>query len=187
MRPNAARANDGAQQDHIEPRAPADTLTPCFTAKMKAEVGVVEKTGRNDGVRVEEFLASTGLGKGNPWCAAFPHWAYRQCGVVLMPKQEFARAAKWHDKGRRVWEKKGWTPDTARSFRPVSEPGDHLALYYQNLGRIGHTAVILREDEKYFYTVEGNTNSEGSREGNGVFLRKRLKKGVYCVSRWRNP
>ena len=152
---------------------------------MVAEVGVVEKTGRNDGARVEEFLASTGLGKGHPWCAAFPHWAYRQCGVVLEPKAEFARAAKWHDKDHRVWEKKGWVPDTAKAFRPVSEPGDHMSLYYQNLGRIGHTAVILREDEKYFYTVEGNTNSEGSREGNGVFLRKRLKKSAYSVSRWR--
>lgn len=182
---NSARASDTQRGSARAVDAPTDTLTPCFTEAMVAEVGVVEKTGRNDGARVEEFLASTGLGKGHPWCAAFPHWAYRQCGVVLEPKAEFARAAKWHDKDHRVWEKKGWVPDTAKAFRPVSEPGDHMSLYYQNLGRIGHTAVILREDEKYFYTVEGNTNSEGSREGNGVFLRKRLKKSAYSVSRWR--
>lgn len=149
---------------------------------MISEVGVREATGNNDGPRVEEYLSSVNLGKGYPWCAAFPHWAYRKNGRVLEPARRFAAAATWHPESRRVWERDGWTPEEGEV---LSKPGDHLAIYYSNLGRIGHTAVIIEETEDYFRTVEGNTNSEGSREGNGVFIRKRLKRSTYCVSRWR--
>lgn len=167
----------------------ASTIDPligyraCFLATCIDEVGTQEATGRNDGERVEQYLRSVNLGPGYPWCAAFPHWAARQCGRTFEPTREFAMAARWHVRSARIWERKGWNPDTAE-WRPVSAPGDHLAIYYKNLGRIGHTAVIIGEDEKFFRTVEGNTNAEGSREGNGVFIRKRLKASTYCVSRW---
>ena len=92
-------------------------------------------------------------------------------------------AMRWHRKEQRIWERQGWTPDIGE-WVPISRPGDHLAIYYKNLGRIGHTAVIIGEDEKFYRTVEGNTNAEGSREGNGVYIRRRLKASTYCVSRW---
>lgn len=148
---------------------------------MIGEVGVVERTGQNDGPEVERYLASVGLGEGYPWCAALPHWSYRRCGRVLEPAREFAAAARWHEPRRRVWVRKGWTPKPGER---LSRPGDHVALYYANLGRIGHTAVVESEDDDYFATVEGNTNAEGSREGNGVHRRRRLKRSTYCLSRW---
>ena len=164
-------------------RDPLRGYTACFLATCIDEVGTQEATGRNDGARVEEYLRSVNLGPGHPWCAAFPHWAARQCGRIFEPAREFAMAARWHRQEQRVWERKGWSPDTA-GWHPVSRPGDHLAIYYRKLGRIGHTAVIIGEDEKYFKTVEGNTNAEGSRDGNGVYIRRRLKASTYCVSRW---
>lgn len=151
---------------------------------MKGEVGVLEETGNNDGEQVEGYLASVGLPKGNPWCAAIVHWSYRSCGVVLEPKREFAMALRFHAKPMRIWERGGWTPDTATVFRRITQDGDHFALYYNNLGRIGHTGLIYGEDEKFILTVEGNTNGGGSRDGDGVYLRKRLKSSIYCISRW---
>jgi len=47
-----------------------------------AEVGIREKTGNNDGVRVETYLHYVGLGKGNPWCASFVCWAFGQSGIA---------------------------------------------------------------------------------------------------------
>ena len=49
---------------------------------------------------------------------------------------------------------------------------------------IGHTGLVYDEDEAFIYTIEGNTGSGGSRDGDGVYRRKRLKKSVHCVSRW---
>lgn len=92
-------------------------------------------------------------------------------------------ALRWHVKDHRIWERGAWEPDTG-SFHRISRDGDVGALYYSNLGRIGHTFMIRGEDKDYFLSVEGNTSSGGSRDGDGVYLRKRLKKSVYCVSRW---
>ena len=45
------------------------------------EIGVRERTGNNDGQRVEEYLRSCNLKKGNPWCAAFVTWTFKQAKV----------------------------------------------------------------------------------------------------------
>ncbi|WP_235012527.1 hypothetical protein [Pedobacter africanus] len=37
----------------------------------RAEIGVREATGRNDGTRIEHYLAAVGLDKGHAYCAAF--------------------------------------------------------------------------------------------------------------------
>lgn len=137
-----------------------------------------ELTGNNDGVEVAAFLASVGLKEGPPWCAAFPHWCYRQCGSVPEPARNFAMAANWHPKKCRIWQK--GQPLKGR----ISRPGDHFALYYDHLNRIGHTGFIKEETDDYLITVEGNTDGSGSREGDGVYIRKRLKRTIFCVSRW---
>lgn len=149
-----------------------------------SQVGVMERGGNNRGDEIREYLASVGLPEGHPWCAAFIHWCYRECGEVIEPARRYAMALEWHRKERRVWERGGWAPDTARVFRRISEDGDHFALWYDNLGRIGHTGLIIGESEKYIDTVEGNTSPGGSREGDGVYLRRRLKRTIHCISRW---
>ncbi len=156
---------------------------PCAPLAIAlGEVGVEEVGGNNRGPRVKEYLASVGLPEGSPWCAAYVHWCYRQCGVVLEPARSYAMALKFHEKPHRIWERKGWTYEPG-DFKRISMDGDHFALWYERLGRIGHTGMIRGEDEKWVLTVEGNTNAEGSREGGGVYFRKRLKRTLYCISR----
>lgn len=142
----------------------------------------MEQGGNNRGPEVKAYLASVGLPEGHPWCAAAMHWCYRECGAVLEPAREYAMAQRWHRKEARVWERKGWEYQPG-DFKRISEDGDHFALWYENLGRIGHTGMIHKEDEKWIWTIEGNTNPEGSREGGGVYLRKRLKRTIHCISR----
>lgn len=149
------------------------------------QVGVREATNRNDGKEVEAYLASTGLGKGHPWCAAFIHYCYRKCDTILQPRHLFARAAHWNREQNRVWQRGSWTYE--KEWKRISENGDVFGLWYNNLGRIGHVGFIYDEDKDYIFTVEGNTGSGGEREGDGVYLRKRLKKGIFCVARWPLP
>lgn len=160
--------------------------TPCHIEVAATQVGVVEDGKNNHGEQVAAYLASVGFKEGAPWCGALPHWCYRECGRVLEPKRSFALAANWHPKERRVWQRSGWKPDTSDTWTPISIAGDHAALWYTSLNpaRIGHTMIVYKEDKKYLYTIEGNTNDGGSRDGDGVYRRRRLKRSIYCVSRW---
>ncbi len=165
------------------PDAPVAVIPPRTPLTVALEqVGVEEIGGNNRGPEIKQYLASVNLAEGSPWCAAYVHWCYRECGVVLEPARSYAMALKFHEKPKRVWERKGWTYEPG-DFKRVSEDGDHFALWYDNLGRIGHTGLIYGEDEKWALTVEGNTSPEGSRDGGGVYLRKRLKRTLYCISR----
>lgn len=139
-----------------------------------AEVGVKEKGGNNKGERVGEYLAATGLKQGHPWCAAFVAWVFDQCGISHKVTAWSPSATPVYNK---VWQRGARNNDT-----PL--PGDVFSLYYSSLGRIGHTGYVVEWGDKWVITIEGNTNGEGSREGDGVYRKKRLVSTIYRVSRW---
>ena len=63
--------------------------------------------------------------------------------------------------------------------------GDIFGLYFNSLGRIAHVGTVLEDfGDGWVLTIEGNTNSAGSREGNGMFTRLRHKSQIYVVSEW---
>jgi len=143
--------------------------------------------GTNAGREVEAYLSSTNLGPGHPWCAAFVHWNFRECGRTLLPAGPFAAARHWATKGevyRHGQEDMYWDTRLGHDFQRVSMDGDCGTLWYSSLGRIGHVFLIIGEDEDYLLTVEGNTSSGGSRDGDGVYKRKRMKSAVHTVNRW---
>jgi len=41
-----------------------------------AQIGVIEKTGRNDGADIEKYLKSTFTNKGSSYCAAAVYWCF---------------------------------------------------------------------------------------------------------------
>lgn len=140
-----------------------------------AELGVREYTGRNDGKRVEEYLAYVHLKKGSPWCAAFVCWALGRAGI------ENPRS--------------GWSPDLFPSAkivwqrsRPVKtekalpQAGDIFGIWFSDKGRIAHTGFVDHWEGKWMVSVEGNTNTAGSREGDGVYRKRRLANTIYRVS-----
>jgi len=135
---------------------------------FRAEIGVRELTGNNDGVRVEEYLATCNLKKGQPWCAAYVNWCYMQIGV----KGGGCYSPNWFPKEKIV---KG-TPDRC----------DVFGLYYKEKGRIAHVGFIddWNGGADFCITVEGNTNEGGSREGDGVYCKRRVKNQIYRVARW---
>jgi len=140
-----------------------------------AEIGVKELTGKNDGVRVEEYLAAANRKKGDAWCAAFVTWVLKEAGIVAVIS--------------------GWSPDWfpvkntiyTRGAKTNQTPNkaDVLGIYYSEFKRIAHVGFI---DEwgigNFCMTVEGNTNDTGDREGHGVYKKRRLKSQIYKVSRW---
>lgn len=139
------------------------------------EIGVRELTGHNDGVRVEQYLASCHLTKGNPWCAAFVTWSYKQAGIKTVIS---GYAPNWFPTSSVIYSRRkkgGSIPGTA----------DVFGIYFPSKKRIAHVGFIDDWPAGSFaVTVEGNTNEAGSREGDGVYRKRRLKSQIYKISRW---
>ena len=146
----------------------------CIADTYYSQVGVREATGRNDGKQVEQYLKSVGLGKGYAWCSAFVRWCFDKCGVKTTIN---AMALSTHSVKRLVYFK--------GHFIKEPKQGDVFTLYYPHLKRIGHTGFHDKKiNDKIFKSVEGNTNSAGSREGDGVYVKYRSYRAIYSINRW---
>ena len=141
-----------------------------------AEIGVRELTGHHDGVRVIQYLQAAKLTKGNPWCAAFVCWTYNQVNVHTVIS---GYSPTWFPASNTIYTRGSGT-------NRIPDRADVFGIYFSNKGRIAHVGFIDKWPQKnsYCITVEGNTNEAGSREGDGVYSKRRLKSQIYKVSRW---
>lgn len=132
------------------------TFDQAIISVAVTEIGTRE-TSRNSGERVDEYLASVGLDPGYPWCAAFVHWCAgkaRPAGFIN-PCPRTAGALKLWDLSH---------PDCRRG---IPAPGFVFVLDHgHGLGHVGIVEEVVGDGS--IITVEGNTNSEGSREGDRV-------------------
>jgi len=140
-----------------------------------AEIGVRELTGHNDGARVVEYLKAANLRKGDAWCAAFVTWTFKKAGVKAIVS---GYSPNWFPAGKTVFKK-----GTSRNSVPGT--ADVFGIWFNSKNRIAHVGFIdVWQDNSYCITVEGNTNEAGSREGDGVYRKRRLKSQIYKISRW---
>lgn len=117
------------------------------------------------------MLAAVGIHFPAPWCAAYTGIACRDA-CIDYPYSGFV--PNW---SRGVWEEKVvWDKREAKRTILPSEVrrGDLCTIYFSNLRRDAHIFVVLGVTEKgNLITIEGNTNSGGSRDGYGVFIKVR--------------
>lgn len=149
-------------------------------------VGVREATGRNDGREVEHIQAMTGTKRGDAWCGSFVFTAFVEGGVMGPGGgRAFAWSPTWHPVDRQVWHKeRGINSRFQGKGLKQPLPGDVGGLYYAKLGRYGHVLLLVSDEGRFWKTVEGNTNDAGSREGDGVYLKRRRKDQLDVISRW---
>jgi len=150
----------------------AGPVTDCRARLLRiaaGEVGIREKTGENDGRRIEEYLAAVKLKRGDPYCAAFLSWVYL--------KEGFAKP------------RSGWSPDLLPGARltKTALPANIIGIYFPELKRIAHVGMIEKTDKDWCMTIEGNTNLTGSREGEGVYRKRRHLKTIYRMADWVTP
>lgn len=150
------------------------TTRECVIASAEADLGVRELTGHNDGPRIEEYQAHVRAPKGSSWCVAFVSYHLSACGVKN-PKS--AWSPSYSLAMDRVW--------TPRKALRDPLPADVGTLYYPSLGRVGHGFFIKQRDGfRYVITLEGNTSGGGSRDGDGVYQRRRELSKVYAVTNY---
>ncbi|SFG62325.1 CHAP domain-containing protein [Pedobacter insulae] len=158
----------------IYPDTGSDTLRTKVKQIYTSQIGVREQ-GNNSGPAVEKYLAYTGLAKGNPWCAAFVCWVYGQAGIT---NPQTGWSPSLFPATKVIW-------DRGKQKKPPAQ-ADIFAIYFADKGRIAHTGFIDSWDNTWLITVEGNTNTQGSREGDGVYRKRRLVKSIYQVARYVN-
>jgi len=132
----------------------------------RSQLGVREATGNNDGIKVGEYLKSVGLSGKYPWCAAFVSWTYAKAGF------DAPRTA--------------WSPALFPSERTTQDPksADVYGIYSKELKRISHCGIIERTQHNWIIGIEGNTNTQGSREGDGVYRKYRHVRTIAKFSNW---
>ena len=80
--------------------------------------------------------------------------------------------------GRKIVAGKG----VAEAVKSLPQKGDVFGIWFPDKGRIAHVGFVDSWSDKWLITVEGNTNEAGSREGDGVWRKRRLVASVYQVS-----
>lgn len=136
-----------------------------------SQLGVREKGASNSGPEVDQYLKSVGLNPGYPWCMAFVYWCYNQAaGTLGVPNFLIRTASVLHQ-----WNEQQSTRkivlDKVLKNPAIIKPG---AVFIMDYGKgTGHTGLVEKIQSGLVYTIEGNTNDEGSREGFEVCRRTR--------------
>lgn len=131
------------------------------------QVGVREDpVGSNKGPMVNEYLASTNTAPGSFWCMAFVHWCFQKAATQLGVPNTFPRTAGCLD----AWQRSTTfriTKQMAVAEPTLVAPGSVFILDFG--GGNGHTGFVEASVGGTLQTIEGNSNSDGSNNGIGVF------------------
>lgn len=100
---------------------------------------------------------------GQPWCAVFNAWLDTQAG--LRPGVDFPLTASCD--GAAAWFE--------AQDRLSQYPAVGAWVLFGSRSDYTHTGRVVDFDGTWVYTVEGNTNTNGSREGNGVYAKRHLR------------
>jgi hypothetical protein len=145
----------------------------------RSQVGVKEvPSGSNWGPMVKIFLAFAGWKSPQPWCAAFIGYCIVHAGGK--------KARLWKGLAS-TWSLYDWAVKEKR-ISEVPKRGD---LFVWSTSKGGHTGIVAEVVERrsgartvlYVRTIEGNTNAEGSREGNAVLEKTRSVASILGVTR----
>lgn len=180
--PKAAEAEGGppsaASGSPALTQAPPDPRQEILTV-AKGLLGTTEATGKNDGPIIEKIQASTGNKKGDPYCASFNYYVYREAGYgALVPRS--AWSPSWV-------AQPSWTRASG-GLTPL--PADAFGIWFASKDRVAHTGLVSKWGDEVVLTVEANTSPSASagsaadRNGDGIWSKRRLVRQVYSVRNW---
>jgi len=149
-----------------------------FVALALREVGTKE-VGNNGGARIREYQSATWLEPGSwAWCAAFICWLIRE---LIGSGESFSRP-----RTAGAWDFENWARDNAgkgvRLLKPRPDdilPGDIVIFTFSHIG-----LAVGKSANGTIATVEGNTDGDGSNEGDGVYRKTRKISQIRSVIRF---
>lgn len=137
-----------------------------------AQLGVREATNHNDGFMVETYLASVGLKKGNPYCAATQYYCFAEATRLLGLEPIYIPIPKTGSTQYMY----NWAAENGKRIKNNPQPNDLVIwrLGNTNSGHVGRITAVGKAG--WVQTIEGNTNASqngNQREGGGVYEKRR--------------
>lgn len=145
----------------------------------ESQVGVRE-TKTNGGKQIVEYQRATWLPPAPwAWCAAFVCWCVRDAmgaEQYTFPRPETAGA----------WDFEKWCKSVDNSVKLRKPHNDDIRRGDIVIFTFSHIGIAVADIDKdgIVQTVEGNTNAEGSREGDGVYRKRRHSSKIRSVIRF---
>lgn len=132
------------------------------------QIGQDEKPhGSNWGEPVKTYLANVGIDFPASWCMAFVYTCFKEAAAVLnAPNTAIKTGGVLNAWSRAVPAQKSNKPAIGSVF--IMDFG----------GGLGHTGIVKSFDETFIYTIDGNSNDTGSREGVAVTPKRRARKSI---------
>lgn len=104
---------------------------------------------------------------GQPWCCVFTSWVALKADVATL----FPRTASCDVAGKWFKDRRQWS----------DVPTIGAQVFYGTPADLNHTGIVIDFDSNLITTIEGNTNTSGSREGDGVYRKVRRRRDAYVV------
>lgn len=147
-----------------------DSLVQSLHQQLK-----VREIAPNRSPEIDEYNRSVGVVVGSYWCGSFVGYNLTSFNIEN-PNSAWSPA--YAQQKDIIWKPK-------YKNKVKLKAGDVITIYYSKLKRVGHTGFLIDVDKNgYFITIEGNTSGKGSRNGDGVYKKKRDSNKVYAISRY---
>jgi hypothetical protein len=122
----------------------------------------------NWGKPVQDYLASVGITFPASWCMAYVYWCFKQASLNLKVTNPLIKTggvlAHWNQ------------ADSKYKISLNPEPGD---IFIMDFGKgLGHTGIVESTTASHINTIEGNSNNDGSRNGNEVVRHNMAKTSI---------
>jgi hypothetical protein len=134
-------------------------------AIAKTQVGYHEGRSGAHWNNVQKYAPSLGFANGQAWCDTFVNFLFWLADVAVPAGAKSAgcavSAAAYKRAGR-------WTEYPVVGAEVFYGPGGGT-----------HCGVVTGYDDTHIHTIEGNTNINGSAEGDGVYVKTRLRRDTY--------
>lgn len=153
---------------HRVPKPAPETPIDTIVRLAKSQVGYHEGRDRNGTWNnIQKFspqVPTLAWSQGQAWCCTFVSWCAEKSNLAgYYPCTASCRTAMEWWKAHNLWSE---------------YPAIGAQVIY---GNGEHTGLVVGYDADYIYAVEGNTNNNGSAEGDGVYLKKRPRRDAYVT------
>lgn len=109
-----------------------------------------------------------GKKNGYPWCDVFVDWCFVSSFGVDRAKELLCQPSK--SLGAGVYYSANYYKQKNQFYKSKPKAGDQI-FFVNSKGNAQHTGLVYQVDNKYVYTIEGNTSSEKGVIANGGCVR----------------
>jgi hypothetical protein len=155
-----------------------DRVLEIAYSEMKEGGNKKETEGSNSGPQVRKYLASVGITWPDQWCAAFVYYCINKVCInqnlknLLRPTGYCPYIAEW-GKNNKIYSSDPEKGDIFLLMDNINPPWKHTGFVTQVM-----SATVVK-------TIEGNTNNDGSANGDGIYERSRSTGSLAFVKWWK--